>query len=64
MQLWYLCKLKDNGSMIKKECITNVSLAIRCQGSLSGVVTKEYGLAFLSVAMVGTEYVILSDCYK
>ena len=47
-----------------KECITNVSLAIRRQGSLSGVVTKEYGLAFLFVAMVGTEYVILSDCYK
>ena len=50
--------------MIMKECITNVSLAIRRQGSLSGVVTKECGLAFLLVAMVGTEYVILSDCYK
>ena len=50
--------------MIMKECITNVSLAIRRQGSLSGVVTKECGLAFLSVAMVGTEYVILSDCSK
>ena len=64
MQLCYLYKLKDNGSMIMKECITNVSLAIRCQVSLSGVVTKECGLAFLFVAMVGTEYVILSDCYK
>ena len=64
MQLCYLYKLKDNGSMIMKECITNVSLAIRRQGSLSGVVTKECGLAFLFVAMVGTEYVILSDCYK
>ena len=50
--------------MIMKECITNVSLAIRRQVSLSGVVTKECGLAFLFVAMVGTEYVILSDCYK
>ena len=50
--------------MIMKECITNVSLAIRRRGSLSGVVAKECGLAFLSVAMVGTEYVILSDCYK
>jgi len=64
MQLCYLYKLKDNGSMIMKECITNVSLAIQRQASLSGVVIKECGLAFFFVAMVGNEYVILSDCYK